>query len=207
MKIKLHLISIFTFLSLFHSVGMAQTVSYPNTALILIDIQDFYFEGGRLPLSGSVEASLEAGKLLCWAREQKLPVIHVMHQGGGNIRTNVAPEAGEKLIVKTEINSFKGTDLQEYLKTKDIQTLILAGMQTNMCLEAATRAASDLGYKCIVIHDACAARDLVFKGVTVKAADVHYSTLVTLQNYARILSLDEFLKQCQELLKGKATVD
>jgi len=70
---------------------------------------------------------------------------------------------------------------------------MLCGMQTHMCLEAATRAAHDLGYQCTVIQDACATRDLTFNGVTMKAKDVHYSTLATLKSYAKILTLQEFL--------------
>ena len=65
-------------------------------------------------------------------------------------------------------------------------------MQTHMCLEAATRAAHDLGYRCTVIEDAT--RDLKFNEVTVKAKDVHYSTLAALVSYAKILNLKEFLE-------------
>jgi len=63
-----------------------------------------------------------------------------------------------------------------------------------MCVEAATRAASDLGFKCILVHDACATKDLTFGDKVIKAEDVHYSTLVTLKNYAKVQSTEEFLK-------------
>lgn len=61
-----------------------------------------------------------------------------------------------------------------------------------MCLEAATRAAHDLGYRCTVIEDA--SRDSKYKEFTVKAKDVHYSTLATLKSYAKILTLQKFLE-------------
>jgi nicotinamidase-related amidase len=64
-----------------------------------------------------------------------------------------------------------------------------------MCVEAATRAASDYGFKCILIHDACATKDLKFGEKTIKAEDVHYSTLITLKNYAEVISTDEYLNQ------------
>jgi nicotinamidase-related amidase len=64
-----------------------------------------------------------------------------------------------------------------------------------MCVEAATRAASDLGYKCILIHDACATRDLKYGDKIIKAEDVHLSTLSTLKNYSTILSSEEYLKK------------
>jgi hypothetical protein len=48
--------------------------------------------------------------------------------------------------------------------------------------------------RCILIHDACATRDLKFNDKTVKAEDVHYSTLSTLKSYASVISADEFLE-------------
>ncbi|MFN8207768.1 MAG: cysteine hydrolase family protein [Bacteroidales bacterium] len=171
---------------------MSQAVYSGPTALILIDIQDFYFPGGRLQLTGAEDAEKKAVALLSWCRDHNFIIVHVMHKGGGDIRKSLAPGQGEKLIVKSEINSFKGTDLADFLHEKAVKKLVLAGMQTNMCLEAATRAASDLGFSCTVIHDACAARDLEFNGTIVKAKDVHLASLVTLKTYALIQSLEEF---------------
>ena len=68
-------------------------------------------------------------------------------------------------------------------------------MQTHMCVEAATRAASDYGFKCILIHDACTTKDLKFGDKTIKSEDVHYSTLSTLKNYSLVESTKEYLKK------------
>ena len=43
-----------------------------------------------------------------------------------------------------------------YLKEAEVEKLVIVGMQTHMCLEAATRAAHDLGFECVVVADACA---------------------------------------------------
>jgi len=107
------------------------------------------------------------------------------------------PTADEKVFTKKEVNCFLGTGLDEYLKENHIKYVVLAGMQTHMCLEAGTRAAHDLGYKCTVVSDACATRDLKFGDKTVSAEDVHLSTLATLKSYATILSCEEYLKQFQ----------
>jgi nicotinamidase-related amidase len=93
------------------------------------------------------------------------------------------------------VNCFLGTDLLDFLKTNKIDTLVICGMQTHMCVEAATRAASDYGFKCILIHDACATKDLKFGEKTIKAEDVHYSTLSTLKNYALVESTKEYLSK------------
>jgi nicotinamidase-related amidase len=166
-----------------------------STALILIDIQDFYFEGGKMALSEPEKAELNAFKILKYFRENNGLVIHVKHDSepGGKIRKMVEPQDNEKVYSKKKINIFADSDLNAYLKSKGIRKLVLCGMQTHMCLEAATRAGSDLGYKCTVISDACATRDLKLNEVTVKAADVHVSTLVTLKSYSTIIGTDDFL--------------
>jgi nicotinamidase-related amidase len=167
-----------------------------STALIIIDIQDFYFPGGASALSEPEKAADNAKILLNDFREKHGLVVHVRHnfEPGGNINERVNPVSDEKVFSKDEVNAFLNTGLNEYLRENHIKTLVLCGMQTHMCLEAATRAACDLGYSCIVVEDACATRDLKFGDVTVKAKEVHYSTLATLKSYAKVKTLEDFLK-------------
>ncbi len=170
--------------------------SEKNTAVILIDIQKFYFPGGMLPLDKPEAASEKAGKILTFFREQQFPVVHIKHNAssGAAIHENVAPRPGEKVFTKNEANSFNGTGLNEWLQEQGIKKLVLAGMQTHMCLEATTRAAYDLGYDCTVIEDACATRDLKYEDVLIKAKDVHTSTLSTLKGtYAKVMTADEYI--------------
>jgi nicotinamidase-related amidase len=167
-----------------------------STALILIDIQDFYFPGGKVELVEPEKAGKQAKQLLAYFRENDGLVIHVRHnfQPDGDIHQLVKPVNGEKVVSKNEVSAFLGTDLDEYLKVNNIKNVVLVGMQTHMCLEGGTRAAHDLGYSCTVIADACATRDLKFGETTVKAADVHASTLATLKSYAKVVSLNDYLK-------------
>ncbi len=167
-----------------------------STALILIDIQDFYFPGGDAPLVEPEKAADHAKEILEYFRKNHGLVVHIRHdyEPGGNINKRVNPVIGEKVFTKKEVNAFLNTGLNDYLQENHIKNVVLCGMQTHMCLEAGTRAAHDLGYKCTVIGDACATRDLKFDDVVVKAADVHYSTLATLKSYAVVETADEFLK-------------
>jgi nicotinamidase-related amidase len=166
-------------------------------ALLIIDIQDFYFPGGRSALAGPEKAAANAALLLERFREEKLLVIHVRHNSepGGKINDIVKPLKDEKVVTKDAVNCFVGTDLLDFLKIKNIDTLVICGMQTHMCVEAATRAASDYGFKCILVHDACATKDLKFGERTIKAEDVHYSTLSTLRNYSLVESTVEYLSK------------
>lgn len=167
-----------------------------STALIIIDIQSFYFPGGASELVEPEKAAEQAKILLSYFRENKGLVVHVKHDfsPGGEIHQLVKPFDNEKVFTKKEVNAFLNTGLNEYLMQNNIKYVTLCGMQTHMCLEAGTRAAHDLGYDCTVVEDACATRDLQFGDVTVKAKDVHYSTLATLKSYAKIVNLTEFLE-------------
>jgi len=166
-----------------------------NTALILIDIQEFYFDKEKMPLEGNIEATETALKVLEYFRENNMLIIHVRHKGGGDIHEMVKPINNEIVIEKSQVNAFRDTELLSILKENKIENLVLLGMQTQMCLEAATRAAVDFGFNSTVIYDACATRDLEFNGHITPARDVHYSTLNTLKSYAKVISAEEFFKQ------------
>jgi nicotinamidase-related amidase len=169
----------------------------PTTALLIIDIQDFYFPGGKMPLVEPEAAAANAGKILAAFRADGKPVVHVRHDAepGGSIHASVAPIEGEKVFTKTEVSCFNGTELLAYLRELGVKKLVIVGMQTHMCLEAATRAAHDLGFECVVVSDACATRDLTYGDRTVSAADVHASTLATLdRTYAKVMDTETFLR-------------
>jgi nicotinamidase-related amidase len=180
------------------SLGLKSQVP-DSTALILIDIQNFYFPGGSLPLVNPEAAAQKAATLLTWFRDNRKLVVHIGHlaKTGTEFSTLVKPRDGEKVIMKKEVNAFLNTDLDQYLRANHIRNLILCGMQTHMCLEGATRAARDLGYKCTVAADACATRDLTFRETTVKAADVHAATLATLKSYATVSTVNEIVAGSQ----------
>ncbi len=178
-------------------------------ALIIIDIQNDYFEGGANPLVGSLEASLRVKALLQDFRARSQPVVHVRHLStrpgstffipgshGAEIHENVAPVAGEKVIEKHFPNSFRDTNLLEYLRAEGVSGLVICGMMTHMCVDATVRAANDFGFSCMLVGDACATKDLEIGGKTVAAADVQTAFLAALNYfYATVSDAAEYLKQ------------
>jgi nicotinamidase-related amidase len=162
-------------------------------ALVIVDIQRDYFAGGAYPLVGTEAAALAAHGVLERARVNGDRVIHVRHIAqdpdatfflpgteGSEIHPLVAPTGEEPVVIKSEPNSFLGTDLQARLD--GIDELVLVGMMSSMCVDATTRAALDLGYDVTVIHDACAAPDLEFGGTTVPGDVVHRSFMAALRD-------------------------
>jgi nicotinamidase-related amidase len=180
-----------------------------DTALVIVDIQNFYFEKGLVPLTGSVEAADRARVALVAFRLRGLPVVHVRHvpksvaivdgepvDAQYRIRPEVAPRAGEPVISKQFANSFRETDLLAVLQRMGIKRLVVAGMQTHMCVEAASRAATDLGFEVVVLHDACATRALEFGGRAVPADLVHATALAAIKGtYGRVVSVEEWIKE------------
>ena len=178
-----------------------------KTALLIVDIQNFYFPGEGPGLVNAEKASLNAKEILEIFREKNQLVVHVRHKSnkGFEIHKNVEPIANEKVITKEAVNSFQGTDLLEYLKSNNISRLVIIGMQTQMCVEAAIRAGHDFGFECIVIHDACATRDVSFMDQTVKAEEVQTSILATITDgeYGKVIDLKSFKENTDKYLQQK----
>jgi len=173
----------------------SQSIDSSKTALLIIDVQDFYFPGGKVELVNPQAAADNAASLLAYFRNKGMSVIHIKHESKtqSDIQSTVRPIEGEKIFTKKEVSSFNGTGLNEYLLSIGVKNLVICGMQTHMCVEGAVRAGYDLGYKVTLVHDACATRDLNWGNEVIPAKMVHLSTLATLKNYAKIVSTEEFL--------------
>lgn len=179
-----------------------------NTALVLVDIQQDYFPGGRMEVAGALEAGGAAARLLNHFRKKQLPVVHVQHIStrpgatfllpdteGINFYEGVTPLPGETVLKKHFPNSFRDTRLNEYLASQGVRELVICGMMSQMCIDATVRAAFDTGYACIVAYDACAARSLVFNGVDIPAPHVHGAYMAALGAvYAQVLSTEEIIR-------------
>ena len=178
-----------------------------KTLLVLIDIQNDYFSNGNMELSGSIEASLQAGKALKSFRDKGLPVVHVQHFSsrpgatfllpdtqGSEIHKNVNPFPDETIIQKNFPNSFRDTVLLEHLKLQNISRLAICGMMTHMCVDSTVRAAFDHGFICTVLSDACATRSLTYQDIEIPAEHVHGAFLAALsQVFATVSTVDDFL--------------
>lgn len=179
-----------------------------SKALIIIDIQNDYFQAGACELVNPMEASLKAKEVLEYFRKKDMPIFHIQHINvrkgatfflpntkGVQIHENVKPLENEIIIEKNFPNSFLETNLELELEKQNIKELIICGMMSHMCVDSTTRAAFDMGYDCIVIHDACTTKDLEFFGKKIKASVVHDSFMSALGSFfARVVSVEDILK-------------
>jgi len=181
-----------------------------KSALLLIDIQNDYFEYGKNPLVGSNVAVNKANELLKFFRDKGKSVFHVQHvstrpdatffipdTNGVEIHQQVKPLESEVVVLKHYPNSFRDTILLDELKKSGIEQLFICGMMSHICVDTTVRAAKDLGFECIVAADACATRSLEFKGQYVDASMVQASFMAALSYFfAKVISVDE----CCEML-------
>ncbi|HEX4045800.1 MAG TPA: cysteine hydrolase family protein [Gammaproteobacteria bacterium] len=180
-----------------------------TSALLLLEIQNDYFPNGRVPLEKSLEAASKAQSVLQAYRNNKLPIIHVQHISthpnasyllpctkGAESHSQVLPLKHETIIKKHYPNAFKDTALLNHLIKNQISHLIISGMMTQDTVDATVRAAYDLGFTCTVLHDACAARQLVFNQVVIPTQSVHNAFLAALHPaYATVMSTEDFLQK------------
>ncbi len=139
-----------------------------SRALVVIDIQNDYFEGGRLPLFQAAEVEIRIVAAIAAARrngDRVILVQHVSTASGGlfdpagagvGIRPAILEAAGEAPVaIKHVADAFQDTDLSTYLE--GIRTLLVCGMMTQNCVvfTALSRAAD--GFEVRVVGDLCTA--------------------------------------------------
>jgi nicotinamidase-related amidase len=175
--------------------------------LLIVDIQNDYFIGGKMELVNMDEAAGNAQKLLSYFRKNNLPIVFIQHlatkpnasffiseTSGSEIHDSIQPLENETVIIKNFPNSFRNTNLHQHLQTLNSTSLVICGAMSHMCIDTTTRVAADLGYSCILISDACATRDLAFNDRKVKAADVQTAYMAALNGtFAQVISTEQFL--------------
>ncbi|MCL5075524.1 MAG: cysteine hydrolase [Chloroflexi bacterium] len=150
-------------------------------AVLVIDMQrDFIDEGAPIECPGGREAIPYIQKLLAAARARGIPVIYTqeMHRkekvdfgleldgeepehclegtSGVEIVAALAPQKKDFIIVKRRYSGFFATDLDILLKGLGVDTLIIAGAATDVCVRATAQDAQQLGYKVIVPRECVA---------------------------------------------------
>ncbi|MGR3527077.1 MAG: cysteine hydrolase family protein [Paracoccaceae bacterium] len=177
-----------------------------KNALILVDIQNDYFEGGKWPVAKMNEVGANAARLLAAARDRADLVVHVHHEmpeggpffvtgsEGARINSVVAPKAGEATVLKHRPNSFHNTGLEAMLRDNGIEAVTICGAMSQMCIDATARAARDMGFDVTVVADACGAKDVTFTDVTVPAAQVHAVIMGALNgSYAKVVMTQKYI--------------
>lgn len=176
-----------------------------NTALVLIDIQNDYFRGGRNELVNAEQALAHAKQALSLFREKGLPIFHIRHinlqenatfflpdTDGVKIHEQIFPQTDEKIILKHTPDSFFQTELERHLEIQGIKRLVICGMMSHMCVDTTVRTAKRSGYKVLLLSDGCATKDLAWNDTVIPAETVHITFMASLQGtFAKVINTEE----------------
>jgi nicotinamidase-related amidase len=142
---------------------MATLENRPNTALLVIDVQNGVVEGNHE--RDAVVANV--ANLVAKAREEQVPVVWVQHNDGGlakgsdawQIVPELAPDDAEPLVDKSYGDSFEDTALESVLSGLGVGRLLVAGAQTDMCIRSTLHGALARGYDATLVSDAHTTED------------------------------------------------
>lgn len=144
--------------------------------LVIIDVQNAILAGCGTPeRQPQIDRALdEAVARLAAVKERAraagIPIILVQHDGtvghrlatgtaGWDIRPEIAPQDGEAVVHKTECDSFFATDLEDQLKARGVDHIVVGGCMTQFCVDTTVRRAVSLGYNVTLIADGHATAD------------------------------------------------
>jgi nicotinamidase-related amidase len=148
------------------------TPKLPHDAVLLVvDVQKGMDRYAKQYNRNNPDLERNIARLQDAWRKSGRPIIHVQHlstephsplrpgQPGVEIKDEVRPIAGEPVVQKSVSSAFIGTTLEADLRRRGLTTLIVVGMQTNMCVSTTARMAGNLGFATYVVSDATATFD------------------------------------------------
>ena len=135
----------------------------PNTALLVVDVQNCVVEG--TPARDAVVANV--GSLVDRARKEQVPVVWVQHFDEGIVRGSdgwrivpeLTPDEAEPLVEKSYGDAFEDTTLETVLSELGVGRLVVAGAQTDACIRSTLHGAFARGYDATLVSDAHTTED------------------------------------------------
>ncbi len=134
--------------------------------LLVIDMQQGAFDGVRLPPIDRADGLLNhAEQLLAAARGSRTAVVHVQHCDEAGqafergtpqwlFHERLTPLLGEAVVQKLASSAFEGTNLQDTLKRLSARTLVVCGLQSEICVSNTAKSALSLSFDVLVAEDA-----------------------------------------------------
>lgn len=190
-----------------------------RAALIPIDVQrgfDYPPWGRRdnPQMERHGRALLDAWRRAGW------PLIHVRHDSvvpgsslspahpGNAFRDGFEPLPGEPLVSKSVNAAFIGTDLDLRLRRLGVDCLVLFGISTDMCVSTTARVAANLGYRTIVVGDACQCFDLDDgAGGLIRAEEIARAHLATLRaEFAEVVDTTDVIAALDDALAAEPSL-
>lgn len=184
-----------------------------NTALMVMDMQT----GILRNLPDTTQLVNNVAKAIATARNNKIPVIYVtvgFRQGAPEINLNnkgfaagkerfttvnmdefmkvegdIAPVAGDIIVVKRRVSAFTGSDLEVILKSQNIQQIVLTGIATSGVVLSTIREAAGKDYRIAIISDCCADANKEVHNVLTTKVFPRQADVITTEEWSRMLKI------------------
>lgn len=181
-------------------------MSTPDTALLVIDVQESFRHRPYWNDSGVPFFVEQLQKLIDGAKSRKIPVVQIFHvEDSGPFAVSsgyVVPFRGlsfipEAVFHKRSHSALIGSGLDVWLVQHGIRRVIVSGIRTEQCCETTTRNASDLGYQVDYVTDATLTFPMTDRrGRTWTAEEITARTELVLEGrFARVVSVEEALAE------------
>lgn len=171
-----------------------------NIVLLVVDVQNALIKAHPYNERKVIE---NIKKLISISRNNKTEVIYVRHDDGKgteleegtdewNIYDEIAPNSDEVIIEKQYNSSFLKTGLRNYLESKGIDTIVLVGLQTELCVDATCKSAFDYGYKIIFPEET----NTTFDNEYLSGEKLYefYNYKIWNNRFAKVLSMEDTIK-------------
>lgn len=175
-------------------------------AILVIDmLNDFVGEKAPLRCPGGETIIPDLQKLFKWVRNRKGDDVQLVHieeahrendadfrvrpvhavrgTWGSDFIVELYPEKGEYIVPKRRHSGFQYTDLELYLREEDIDTVVVTGVWTNVCVRSTATDALARAFKVITLSDGCAS----------KTEEMHEYGLKDLSMFSKIMTIDEYI--------------
>lgn len=163
-----------------------------RTALLVIDVQNDYFDNGSFPLWNTKQALKEILNAIQTAKEQDTAVVLVQHvaesesplfaEGSEGVKLHqaildAAPEA--PIVTKTHADAFQETNLAQVLEELEVDRLVICGMMTQNCVTHTAISDAADPYQVSILPDACTTREELLHFIALEAiqAKVTYTDI------------------------------
>jgi len=170
-----------------------------STALIVIDVQNDYFSGGKFPLWKPEAAEANCLRLIGWAKAAAVPVVLVQHvvegtpapffaagSAGAEIHPPIrAAAADAPVVVKAFADSFEKTELKATLDKLGVDRLLICGMMTHNCVTHTAISKAAEAYDVTVAGDACATVSEI----------IHILALHALSTRVKVVDTDDLISK------------
>ena len=174
--------------------------------LLVIDVQNEYFTG-RLPVSYPAGSLKNILKALDAAFQRRIPVVVVQHSASTvdspvfrkksfewELHPDIACRPHDLLVEKNLPGSFTNTNLEAWLRSKNIDTVVISGYMTQMCCDTTARQAFHLGFNVEFLSDATGTLAIKNTAGSVTDEELHRAILVTqAMRFSKVMKTSDWM--------------